>query len=679
MSDGTPAPEIQFKPGEALHFGGETTIGSLSPEMQKFKDRGSQLRKERVSDPNNPKKVFEAAKNRPREKVLTKQDKEDLDLKFGAGEAKRNPATKKVEMPAGADPEKKALFDEEQAELQNINNLIQYSEIISEAKKPGKTIISVLSERAAKNIDGPRDQAQFVAQRDSALDYILDTDMIRDGIPELATIMTPADKRKFIEETLAADPALRTKIVEKTKVIAGNAKALKEAPVNEEVRTAEDSKKEAETKKTENLTLVKNKLKELGFDDTRAEQLRIDVEKFARDGKSAEEISDYLRSESLSKLGDLSSVQEFIDANKQFNKAYQGLMELGSQSSPSKVVKENLEKQYQRAKETMDRLGGDKTLMTQLESFNKIARAFESQKDSMSTGDEGSKPLSPLVNGIDQVVKSQKVSADAEKTIKEKGEQNKQANEAWKVNRLVEESNLVAEMKNVIQSSVAEVLEERHVEMTALEKQRMERVAKEEEAKGNTAVAVHIREVEKTKSENWIKLNESTRKREVDTRKIYEDMKQMAYGKNQDGLKRLILRDAGLAVKDASGNVIRWQDVDVDNLPENVKKIFDKVYEAQKDSYAKKIFSDYFSAKSYVNRRVFGISLGALALKQHEYSSLQEKYGDAFGKGADTKKEIAEKLKAKGIKMNGGLLFLLSLLLAGPVVGAKKITGIGQA
>lgn len=679
-------PEVTFKTAETLHYGGEATIAGLTPEMQAAKAKGAALRQEKASSAN-AKSFLESYKNKPSESNITRQNNEDLNLKFGAGEAKRNPGPPPtIEVPTT--PEAKALFDEAQAEKKNIDNVIQYSEITAEAKKTGKTIIAILTERAAKGLEGPRSQAEFDTQRDRVLDYIINTEVIQKGLPEVAAITDPVQRRKLIEETLTADPALRTKIVEKMVGIAERLRSLPEAPASKEVKDAEDNKKEAQTKITENLDLVRDRLKDLGIDDTTAEALKKEVEKYIKDGKSIDQVLAYLRSESSNQLlTNIPAINEYIKASSAVDVLQRKLEGFDSTKTVQSVI-DDVQKKMQEAQEIVDRFEANPALVREFDTYQNIIRAFNNQKDNSSSTTEGGIYLSPVAHGIDQIIKSQKTILGAEKIIKEKGEQSGKATEAWRNDRLVQESNLISEMKNIIPSSIAEVLSNRYDEMVVLEKQRMAKVAEDESKKGNEAIADGIRKVEQAKEKKWIEHDPKTRERQIHSAALGNDIRYAAYA-GEDGVKRLILRDSklpladasGVLLRDAAGNLVDWKTVDFIQLPEATRKTLEGIYEKQKDSYKQKLFGDFFLGKSFMNRRVFGIELGELALKKHEYELLQTKFGESFEKSINSKAEAqaaVEKLKAGGVKMNGGLLFLLGLLLAGPLLGAKKALGVGE-
>ncbi|MBI4096284.1 MAG: hypothetical protein HY425_01040 [Candidatus Levybacteria bacterium] len=667
-------PEIQFKATETLHYGGETTIGGLTPEMQAAKTKASELRKEKAGSAN-AKSFLESYKNKPAERNLTGQNKEDLNLRFGAGEAKRN-ASGNIEVPTT--PEAKALYDEAQAEIKSINNFFQYVEITAEVKKSGRSISAVLSERTTKGIEGPRSQAEFDTQKEQVLDYLINSEVIQKGLPEVAAITNVAERRKLIEETLAADPTLRTKVVEKMIGIAERIKALPEPAVSKEVKDAEDNKKDSETKITENLDLVRDRLKDIGFDDIRADALRKDVEKYIKDGKSIDQVLGYLRSTSISRLSHVPEIEEYVKASNSIDVLQARLDKFNATTTVPSVVK-TTEDQLAAAQKIIDDFNTNTALIGEFNSYQNIIGAFTNQKDSSSSTVEGGIFLSPVAHGIDQIIKSQKTILNADKVIKEKGGQSRKEYDAWKADRLVQESNLIAEMKNILPSSIAETLSDRYDEMVTLEKQRMARVAKEEEEKGNKAVADGIRKIEQAKEKKWIEYNPTTRKREIHTAALGDDLKYAAYG-GEDAVKRLIFRDSDIRPSGLVGPV-DYRTIDFNTLPEDTKKILEGVYENQKESYKQKLFGDFFLGKNFINRRVFGIQLGELALKKHEYELLQKNFGETFQKGIESKAEAKaamEKLKASGIKVNGGLFFLLALLFGAPFLVAKKALGIGQ-
>lgn len=687
MPDPVPQAEPRFKVAEVLHFGGETTVVGLTPEMQQAKDKTAELRKERANNPSDGKNFLESYKNRPSEKNLTAQNTEDLNLRFGAGEAKREPPiTGKIEVPdQKKHPEEAVLYTEAQTEIGNINKFLQYSEIMAEVKKTGKTIPTILGEKAIDPVD-------FDKQRGEVLDYLINAEVIQKGLPELATITNPDDRRKLIEETLAADPALRKKIVEKMVSIAERLKALPEAPVSKEVEDANDNKAETQTKITENLDLIRDKLKELGIDDVAAVVLVKDVEKYIKDGKSLDQVLSYLRSESSSRLlTNIPAINEYIKASNAIDTLQRKLDGLDVTKALASVVKA-AEDQLASAQKIIDAFETDTGLTAELENYQNITRIFTNQKDNSSSTAEGGIYLSPVAHGIDQIVKSQKTIITADKIIEEKGEQSKKEQDAWRIDRLLKESNLISEMQNIIPSSIAEVLSSRYDEMVTLETTRMGKVAKEEEEKGNKAVADGIKKVEDAKGKNWIEYKYDpiarTRDKEVHTKALGDDIKYAAYG-GEDAIRRLILRDSGLPLTDASGAMLMdargtpytWKTVDFSKLPEDRLKVFEQILEKAKSPYEQKLFGDFFLGKNFANRTIFGMQLGELALKKHEYELLQRNFSESFEKGINSKAEAKvamEKLKKSGVKMNGGLLFLLGLMIAAPFMGAKKALGVGE-
>lgn len=676
MADPVPQAEPHFRVAETLHYGGETTVTGLSPEMQGYKDRAKQLREERANNPDDAKSFLKSRKEKSNEKNLTKRNQEDLSLKFGAGEViKKDDGT--IEVPATfKSPEAEALYREAQAVIKDVDKVIQCSEIAAEAEKTGKSITIILIERTAKGIEGPKTQREFDAQKEKALDDIINTEVIRQGFPELSTITNPADRRKLIDETLATDLALRTKILEKMVSIAEEAKNLPEQPTNKEVEDAKDSKTEAEASSAENLNLIRDSLKGLGIEDARAEALRKDIEKYLKDGKSLDQVLGYLKSEALGQLKNIPVMQEYSRAIN-LAEALQKRLDSFDVSKTVPAVITDTQSKLTVAQGVIDRFEGNPDLVTELDRYHEIIRTFNNQKDNSSSTTEGGIYLSPVAHEIDQVIKAQKAILNADKVIKGKGELNETALESWRVNRLVIESGLISKMRNVVSSSIAEVLSDRYDEMVGLEKQRMARVAEEEGKKGNAEIARGIKNVSDKMDTNWVEDNQATRKKQVHTEGLSSDVRYIAYAKKEDGLKRIVGRDSGIQMKDASGNLvdIDWKNVDIETLPEDVKKTLEGVYSSTEDAYKKKLLGDFFRSQSAISRTIFGVPIGKLALTQRESELLQEKYGDVFEKSVTAKAELkakVEDLKKKGTKMNGGLLAILALLFAVPVMGVKK-------
>lgn len=555
-----------------------------------------------------------------------------------------------------ATPEEKALRDEGKAELEKINGFIQYSEIV-EALKSGKPVELVLSERKARGIEGPKDKTAFDVQREKALDYIINTEVIQQGLPELAAITDPADRRKLIEETLVVDPALRKKILEKMISVAERAKALPEAPIGNEVKDAEANKDLAEGEIRKNLDLIKSEISKLGF-DAKKDELAGNVERLIGEGYSVDQALGFLDVKLKGQLKDFNAIGDYTSAGHRKNP--DGTFSINDQ----KIITD-----------FEGKLGTDPKLAAEYAIYNKIEKVLSKEKTSSP---EGERYSSTVANGIDQIIKSQKIILDANKIIENGDLAGKQ--DAWKAGRLVEESNLISETKNILSSSVVEILSERYDEMVGLERQRMAKVAEEEAKKGNKAIESGIRNVKYAIENRWIKYDKSTRKREVHDYHLGSDVKYAAYA-GEDGIRRLILRDSGLQMKDAAGNPVSvdWKNVNLNLLPDDVKKTLEGVYADQKDSYKQKLFGDFFLGRNFASRTIFGKPMGELALKKHEYELLQRNFGEAFEKSITAKadgKAMVEELKAKGVKMNGGLLAILALLLFGPAMAAKKaLTG----
>jgi hypothetical protein len=693
MPDGTgtvsPEKPINFTTSETLHYGGEVKGIRLTTEGRKAKDVAAGLRNEKAKvNPGNAKKFFEAYKNKSDEAKFTKQNREDLILKFGAGKAKMESGA--IKPPDAADVGELNLHNEAKTEIENINNFIQYSEITTEASDTGKTIAEVMSRRSSAKLEVP---TNFNDQRGKALDYIINTEVIQKGLPDLAKIVNPEIKRKLIEQTLAADPVLKAKVLEKMNNIMAEAKTLPEPPVSKEVNDAKESKIEADKKKSDNLDLVKQELGQLGIDDAATnglfnskelDTLRATVETYAKDGKSVDQILVYLRSEAMSRLNqkypDLSKVtNEYNSTKKTIEELKKTEHEYISGKADKKYI-DQVQTELKAKEKIVEDLEEDPNFQKGAEDFNGIIRAFNNQKDNSTSIAEGGIYISPVAHEIDRIIKAQKDIINADKVIKEKGTLDTKAQEAWEASRLEAESNLISKMKDAVQSSIAEILDARYDEMVGLERAKMVRVAEEEGKKGEKAIENGIKSVEYVKEHRWIEHNPLTRKKEVHRHTLGSDIKYAAYA-GEDGIKRLILRDSGLQTKDAAGNLVAidWKNTNLDTLPDDVRKTLEGVYGKAKDSYEQKLFGDFFLGKNALDRTIFGRSNRDLALRQDEYELLESKFKDTFTQGINSKAEAKaalNNLKAMGIKTNGGLLAILALLLAAPFVAAKKaITG----
>jgi len=671
MTVGTQSSEVpQPSPAEALHYGGEATGTFSDQEMQAAKIKAAEDRREKASNPDI-KSYFEKYAKKIEGIFFTKQNKDDLDIGFGAGEYK--PTTDPAEAANPKSTEAENLHNEYQAEFDKIDNFIKYSEI-AEAVKSGKTLNIVLSEKGVSANDYPQ-------LKNNALDYILSTDVIK-GIPGMESVTSLDDRRKLIEETLATDPALRAKVNEKMVNLSIVLKNLPESPVNKELNEANADRTKAVDKKNENLDLVRNKITNLGIDSDIADQFKGDIERYVGEGKSVEQIVTILKTESLSKLKNASSIEEYDDALGERARLQERLTILDVRKSPDAVAETN--KELEEVNKTINNFKARLKDAANGSALKKELNTWIEIKTSLTSQEKDGVFQNSIANGIDQIIKAQKDILDTDKVIKEKGDQDSETKRAWKIGRLVKESNLISDMKDIMQSSIAEVMIARSNEIKAIEEKRLAKIAEEDVKKGEEAMTGYIKNINGKKEKNWSRLNQETRKQEFNRVGISEDVKYLLYGDKETADKRLILRyselklvdDNGSPLKDADGNLVTYETIDFSKLPDKLKKTFDKLYSQVGTSFKQELFRNFFLARNFMlDNTIYGRPLGRLALSPSEYRTMQEKYGEVFSKGIETKAEmkvLAEKLKADGIKDTGGILQLLALFLSAPVIGVKK-------
>ncbi|MCX6732616.1 MAG: hypothetical protein NTV98_03695, partial [Candidatus Roizmanbacteria bacterium] len=199
--------------------------------------------------------------------------------------------------------------------------------------------------------------------------------------------------------------------------------------------------------------------------------------------------------------------------------------------------------------------------------------------------------------------------------------------------RILAEEDLLGELDGILGQSIKDVMEERYDVM----EERMDRLMQDKVDKSEKNVKINIMNLRKKMSDNWIKYDQTTRKKTMDKDKIRHDVTHLTYAFDKDvALKQLIARDLfGVAHFDRI-NVIDGTDMNTPAnsllTPEQIKQM-DSVFKEAGTEYRDKLFADMFAARGTFDRTLnlgFGIEAlpgwAKLGFKRDEWKYMMQRY-----------------------------------------------------
>lgn len=661
---------------ETLALGGEYRRKLRGGELAKGQKKGKELREFREQG-DSARQAYERLKNSGGQKDFSHQQADSLTETFGAGKAKREENGDLT--PPQDDREAQLIHEAAKRQITQVDNYLTYSQIAIESQATGKSIQDILTERQRQNLPGPKTEAEFQTYRDQSLDFILSVDPTGEVYGDL-TKLSPAEKRDYIEDTLARDPELRSAMAKRMNDILESVKALEERPVDTELETANKDKTEATEQKDSHIDKAIEMLTDHNI--TVSDELREQLNKIINEGRPPETILAHLRSSiiTIDKIPNANAFAQYLQDTQDIQSLETQIENFNIRNTDQSVVEKAKARQKaieQRRDQQDLKFSEDINLKNEFETYKTLLRLTSVQKDA-DTGIY----ISPLAERLNDSVKAQKQINEADKTIKQKEAEATKKEDRWRKDRLITESQLLNQLESVMSASVGEVMLDRVNEYQRLSEEKQEFDAQEADKTLGEETGQAIRDVGKRWNKNWGRNDETLRKRVDNRPNIGRDIKYLAYH-GEDGVRRLILRDLGFEtteVDPATGLQVKipldWKNVDIDSLPEQDKALFNAVYESQGLALKQRLFSDYYIANSYGGLTGGIENARYLKLKDFEYSMLQQHFGETFegqiSSGEDAKRAIQD-LKEKGARKGGGLIGLLFGALIGTGVVASTL------
>lgn len=675
---------IEFKPIEVLSYGQESRART-PPAIKQSRDRGEalkELRGQQVSGKDVIRARLEQEKDIDYSSISVESDK----VSFGAGAAKIEDG--KAEISDAARPEQKAIFDQAADLIDKTAKVHDYLEILAvgddSAKQNEK--LDQLKSQGRKHLESTSDFAQLKSE---AFDYILADPSFQAFFPEL-TKMNNDQKMTFIEDKLLKDPKLRAIYSRNLQQVHDTLSKLPEVKGNEAEQTLKTQLKEKETGLASNVTrayeLLNKKYQGVISRDRLIEIIdqSVDIQDALRVLQS-DLVDTYVPR--FNDIVEYTAIQPEVDSlETKIGEVIKGLQG----RSPSEDSPQAKEIQTYRTKidglhTRKTELESDQAFIKQVGEYQVIQRLLFPQQGS-----------NELVSNLNNALTSNNTAETLRHQIDQLSpstEQQKQIRE-----RLSAESRVLGKLERVWVESLAEFMEGRYDEMVEVEQKRLAKEAEDTKKTQGEEQAKMVEKLAKAERTNWIELDSIDRSKKLHHDKIGEDMRFLAYaGSKEEGVKHLILRDtlcdsAGNITVDklgpdgkpqvdpVSGNIIKeslsWEDISLSRLSEQQKKILDGLYTAQGSGYSKKLFADYYLARSCITDRTLGIKIfgrnlferpiGDMALKDHEWVMLQKQFGtdiDAGLKESKGAQDIMDKMKKEGLIPGFKLKWLLYLLI----------------
>lgn len=217
------APEIKITQNEVLAAHGVVeglTIRDAGESKKRELERGQELGKllrekngDKVGKDTFAEKIKMGLLKKNEISDYEKADVDKMRSEFGAGEVKENKAGK-LKGPEDA----VEIAKEGRDQLDKITNFFDYSAVVNEINK-GRGKDDVLIEKKIINEYGNPADITWSNMRNKALDDILEVRGFKEEVFPFLKNLDTDDQREFVENTLATDPALQKKIIEKMKEV----------------------------------------------------------------------------------------------------------------------------------------------------------------------------------------------------------------------------------------------------------------------------------------------------------------------------------------------------------------------------------------------------------------------------------------------------------------------------
>ena len=208
--------------GAALAAGAEKPIdrgivSSMSREQKKKQEFVNELKRERetTTDP------MERFNNIAKRTEFGKGKRESVNAAFGGGEASIDPTTGIAELSSTASSENKANFEKAQRLNERYGKVLDYTQVLKEAARTHQDVKDVYKSEKFKLTE-----TAWKKMRTDALNTLLNDGKITTNFADELKGLSDDQKRDYIDEVLAKDPALNEAIIARMEDIRTEAEKL---------------------------------------------------------------------------------------------------------------------------------------------------------------------------------------------------------------------------------------------------------------------------------------------------------------------------------------------------------------------------------------------------------------------------------------------------------------------
>ncbi len=702
MPDAVAAEPIQLKPTEVLAFGSEAALVSqITPQAA---THAAELRTQRAQGTKG-REAFRQNIAQAEHAAYTPQSGEGLKVRYGGGAASLDAQGRAV-LNANATPEQQAVFNEAVTAIDRSSRVLTYLQLLNQQNP--QTQFQALQQPERPDL---QNISNWEALRREALNTIANDPSFRNMFPELYRQgVTDANRRAYIEATLAQDPLFRAKIGERMAGVYTAAMQLPEIGADRPIQEARQRQAEQETaynQQADNLVqlLTGHSINQLTIPGVPSRVINVDRVGIQQLLQAAPN-TDSARNTILQGIMNcdaqiLTNVQDLeINIPNQLNRVQEQMMRLlapvmqnqnlnpnklrqALQNIPGGQALLNQETQLQQQLQNLQNTlvsGGPMAQADQ--AFQNIAEPLlEAGVTQQNTQGEFGSLLSQAkgtqinIDRIRQQIAGLQAVRTPERTTQE-------------VQRMLAERRLLGQLDTIFGEAVADVMEKRYDEMLLLEQKKQQEDAKKTEEKKGARAGRAQRQVQQEENERWIRIDPTTGK-VIRCTNIAEDIDLLIY-QGDNGRRRWFMRsifgsDATFTVSriNAQGNKtdrkVNWQTFNfvTDELKGENKAVFDTVYEAESANMTKKLMTDYFLARSVgqvggwigsrLGRYRFEGSAGQLYLKNYEFEALNKNFGaeiDATLKESKEAQQVIKTLSEKGVPLDHRLRWLIYILVA---------------
>lgn len=609
--------EMKAAPIDVMAYGSrhpgelDASLPGNAERLRESAAMGSRLREAREKNATGKEIIEEASSKEVR---FTPDAARALLVRFGADMASENPSDRNSIIISGdAKVEARECFERAKRTTEDVSALMMYSEALQISQATGQTPEEVLESRF--DMKPSRSASKWTEIEDRSLGFVLSMSTIHELAPQLRELSTTG-KRDFIKRTVIADPKFRTRIGAGIREVQKETSTFEEVtlPYTEEQFNAEKTLFEQQIQ--ERVDNVVTQLTAVGGTIQPAEKDAIRV--MLSEGRSAEAVAVQLR-QSLLKDTNYSRIAD-IQSYRQKEKAYVDAQNYANQPTLSTTDRNNAKAHLQAVKTEYEaergRLIGDNTFVTQYNRYTQL--------DSLLSADVDKQHNQYISNVMQELQLAKQVGERIAQAQAKRAEETLKPPTRYRngmANRLLHESDVLDKMEGILPDAITAMLVERYDKMQEINQKDMEQRVENAKTQAPRQITEAIRN-------NWIRQREKDGKRTINKDRIASDVRVLVYFGEEEGTRRLMLRDLGVA---------NWRTTDLNTLAQDQKAGLDEAMENCRSVYIDKLLGDFFMARGGMDKTVklsslFGwevplsTTTGRLWLSDQQYRDLHKMY-----------------------------------------------------